>query len=67
MHDWQSVNKQRTDFVWSFNLKEFKEVEAKEQRDIDISIRIATLKNLDADAEVDNNSAWETTRENINI
>jgi hypothetical protein len=65
MQDWQLVNKQRTDFIWSFNLKELREVEGKEQCDVEISSRFAALINLDA--VVDNNRAWETIRENIKI
>jgi hypothetical protein len=47
-----------------FNLKKLNEVESKEQYHKLLS-RFAALE--DSDAEVDINSSWETTRENIKI
>jgi hypothetical protein len=48
-----------------FNLKEFHEVEGKEQFRVEVSDRFAALGDLDAEVEI--HSAWETIRENINI
>jgi hypothetical protein len=48
-----------------FNLKKLNEVEGKEQYRVEISNRFAALENLDD--EVDNNRAWETIGDNINI
>jgi hypothetical protein len=41
------------------------EVEGKEQFPVEVSNRFAALEDLDAEVEI--NSAWETTRENIKI
>jgi CTP-dependent riboflavin kinase len=48
-----------------FNLNKLNELVGKEQYYIEITNRIAALKNLDT--EVDVNKAWETIRENIEI
>jgi hypothetical protein len=48
-----------------FSLKNFNEVEGKEQYCIEVSNRFAALEDLDA--EVDINSTWETIIENIKI
>jgi restriction endonuclease S subunit len=48
-----------------FNLKNSNEVEGKGQFRVEVSSRFSALENLDA--EVDINSAWETTRENIKM
>jgi hypothetical protein len=48
-----------------FDLKKLNEVEGKEQYCVEISNSYTTLKNLNADADI--NRAWETIRENINI
>jgi hypothetical protein len=48
-----------------YNLKELSEVDGKEQYNVEISNRIASLENLDADVNI--NRAWETIRENIKV
>jgi hypothetical protein len=48
-----------------FNLKKINVVEGKEQYNVDISNRFASLEDLDTEVEI--NSAWETIRENIKI
>jgi 50S ribosomal subunit-associated GTPase HflX len=62
-----AVNKQRSlrFYMESFNLKMLNEVEAKEKYSVEVSNRFPTLKDLDAEAEI--NSAWKTIRENIII
>jgi hypothetical protein len=48
-----------------FNLRKLNIVEGKEQFRVEVSNKFAALKDLDA--EVETNSAWETSRENIKI
>jgi hypothetical protein len=48
-----------------FNLKKLKEVEGKEQYEVEVSTRFAALEDLDSEVEI--NSAWETIRENTEI
>jgi hypothetical protein len=48
-----------------FNLKTLNEVEGKEQYRFEASNRFAALQDLDAEVEI--NSAWEMTSENIKI
>jgi hypothetical protein len=48
-----------------FNLKKLSELEGKEKDHIEVSNRFAAFKGLDAEVEI--NSAWEMSRENINI
>jgi hypothetical protein len=62
-----AVNKQRSHrfHMEKFNLKKLNDVEGKEQFRVEVSIRFADLEYLDT--EVENNSAWETIRENIKI
>jgi hypothetical protein len=48
-----------------FNLKKLNDVEGKEQFRVEVSNRFTALKDLDT--EVENNSAWETIRENVKI
>jgi phosphomevalonate kinase len=48
-----------------FNLKKLNKVEGKEQFRVEVSNRFAALEDLDAEVEI--NSAWEMTRENIKI
>jgi hypothetical protein len=48
-----------------FNLKKLNDVEGKEQFRVEVSNRFAALENVDTEVEI--NSAWETTRENIKI
>jgi hypothetical protein len=47
------------------NLKKLNKVEGKEQYRVEVSNRVATLEDLDA--EVETNSAWEMIRKNIKI
>jgi hypothetical protein len=49
----------------SFDLIMLNEVEGKVQFRVEVSHRLAALKDLDAGVEID--SAWETIRENIKI
>jgi hypothetical protein len=51
--------------ILKFNLKKLKELEGKEQYDVEVSNRFAALEHLDAEVEI--NNAWETIRENIEI
>jgi hypothetical protein len=62
-----AVNKQRSHrfHMESFNLKKLNEVEGKESYRVEVSIRFATLKNLEVEVEI--NSTWEMIRENIKI
>jgi hypothetical protein len=48
-----------------FNLKKLSEVEGKEKDHVGVSNRFAAIKGLDAEVEI--NSSWEMSRENINI
>jgi hypothetical protein len=48
-----------------FNLKKLNEIEGKEQFCVEDSNRFAALEDLDTEVEI--NSAWETTAENIKI
>jgi hypothetical protein len=48
-----------------FNLKTLNGVEDKEQHGVEVSNRFAALEDLDAEVEI--SSAWETSRESINI
>jgi hypothetical protein len=47
------------------NLKKLNDVEGKEQYRVEVLNRFTALEHLDAEVEI--NSAWEMTRENINI
>jgi hypothetical protein len=62
-----AVDKQRSQRfnMKRFNLNKINDVECKEQFHVEVSIRFAALEDLDSKVEI--NSAWETTRENINI
>jgi hypothetical protein len=62
-----AVNKQRSHrfHLERFNLKNFKEVEGKEQYHVEVPNRFASLEDLDTEVEI--NSAWETILENIKI
>jgi hypothetical protein len=62
-----AVNKQRLQrfHMERFNLGKLNEVERKEQYRVEVSNRFATLKDLDAEEEI--NSGWEMITENINI
>jgi hypothetical protein len=62
-----AVNKQTLHrfLVERFNLKKLNEVEGKGQYHAEVSNRFAALEDLDAEVEI--NSAWEMTRENIKI
>jgi hypothetical protein len=48
-----------------FGLKKLNELEEVEQHRVEVSSRFATLKDLDAESNVE--SAWETVRENIKM
>jgi hypothetical protein len=48
-----------------FNLKKLNEVEGREKYRVEVSNRFAALEDLDAEIEI--NTLWETTRENIKI
>jgi hypothetical protein len=48
-----------------FNLKQINEEEVKEQCQVTIKIKFATMENLDDDGDI--NRAWESNRENIKI
>jgi hypothetical protein len=48
-----------------FDLKKLNEVKGKEEYCVEVSNRFAALEDLDAEVEI--NTAWEMTRENINI
>jgi hypothetical protein len=56
------VKKQRLQryLIERFNLKKLNEVEGKEKYRVEFSNKFAALENLDAD--LNNNSAWETER-----
>jgi hypothetical protein len=60
-----AVNKQRSQryHMERFSLKKIHEAEAREKYHIEVSIRFATLEDLDAEVEI--NSASEMIRENI--
>jgi hypothetical protein len=62
-----AVNKQRSHrfHMERFNFKKLNVVEGKEQYRVEFPNRFAALEHLDAEEE--NNSAWETIRENIKI
>jgi hypothetical protein len=62
-----AVNKQRSHRFHreKFNLKKLKELEGKEQYDVEVPNRFAALEHLDAEVEI--NNAWEITRETIKI
>jgi hypothetical protein len=62
-----SVNKQGSHkfHMERFNLKKVNEVEGKEKYHVEVSNRFAALADLNA--EVENNTIWETIRENIRI
>jgi hypothetical protein len=49
----------------SFDLRELNDAEVKEQYQVKITNRVAALRNVDDN--VDMNRAWENTRENIKI
>jgi hypothetical protein len=59
-----AVNKQRS-HRFHFNRKKLNDVEGKEQYNVEVSNRFASLEDLDAEVKI--NSAWETSRENIKI
>jgi hypothetical protein len=61
------VNKQRSHSLHTdrFNLKKLNDVEGKEQFRVEISNRVAALKDLRAEVEI--NSVWETIRKNIKL
>jgi hypothetical protein len=48
-----------------FNLKKLNEVEGKEKYRLEVSNRFAALEDLNTEVEI--NTIWETTRENIKI
>jgi hypothetical protein len=60
-----AVNKQRSQRfdMERFNLKKLNEVQGKEQFHVEVSNRFAVLEDLDAEVEI--NSAWETSRGSI--
>jgi hypothetical protein len=62
-----AVNKQRSQRfnMERFNFKNLNDVEGKEQFRVEVSNRFAAFELLDE--EVEFNSAWESTRENIKI
>jgi hypothetical protein len=49
----------------TFNLNELNEVEGKDKYHVDVSNRVAALKDLDAEVQI--NIFWETIRENIKL
>jgi hypothetical protein len=51
--------------IGRMNLKKLNEVEVKEQYQVQISNRFASLENLDNDVDI--NTAYETIRNNIKI
>jgi hypothetical protein len=62
-----AVNKKRLHrfHMQMLNLKKLSEIEGKEQYRVEVSSRFAALEDLDAVVKI--NSAWEMTKENINI
>jgi hypothetical protein len=58
--DWQIVNNDSTDLIWSVQSHEIKQ-----QFRVQISNRFAALEDLDAEEEI--NSAWETINEKTKI
>jgi hypothetical protein len=62
-----TVNKQRAHRFHNktVHLKKLNKVDCKEKYCVEVSNRFAALEDLNAEVEI--NSAWETSRENINI
>jgi hypothetical protein len=67
VRDRLAVNKQKSNRhkMEKFNLKKLNGEEVKGKYRVDVSNRFAALEDLEA--EVDDNSAWETIRGNIKI
>jgi hypothetical protein len=61
------VNKQKSHrfHIWRLDPKKLNEVEGKAKYYTEVSNRFPALEDLDAEMEI--SSAWETTRENIQI